>query len=204
MLHKPTLIKEDLKMEKPGTEINGGFFAGVIAIDGKHYGVIVAPKAEGEFKGEWCEYGKKIAATSIADGHKNSQAMAEAGSEIATRALALDISGYQDWYIPSRDELELMYRNLKPTARNNLCSFRDGENPSSVPRGAFYKDEAPKQTEAKNFQEGGSEALEGWYWSSTQYSAYGAFSQDFSDGGQGHDGKDCTLRVRAVRRFLIN
>lgn len=41
-----------------------------------------------------------------------------------------------------------------------------------------------------------------WYWSSSQRSAYIAFSMDFGDGYQGSYGKGFELRVRPVRRFL--
>ncbi len=43
-----------------------------------------------------------------------------------------------------------------------------------------------------------------WYWTSSQSSAYDAFCQLFGDGDQDNDGKDLTLRVRAVRRFFVN
>lgn len=189
----------------PGTETQGGFFAGFIKVDDKQYGVIVSPKATGERTGIWGERGKEIPATDIADGLANTKAMAEAGSEIATWALDLEINGYSDWYIPSRDELEVMYRSLKPTDRKNFCSFKDGENISSAPLGGPYTSESPTQTEATAFKEGREEAFEpAWHWSSTQYSADGAFCQDFVGGGQGGDGKDVKLRVRAVRRFLID
>jgi hypothetical protein len=42
-----------------------------------------------------------------------------------------------------------------------------------------------------------------WYWTSTQYSAYLAFIQDFGDGHQ-HDGlKGSSYRARAVRRLSV-
>lgn len=44
----------------------------------------------------------------------------------------------------------------------------------------------------------------GWYWTSTQYSAYGAFGQHFDDGGQYYSLKFYDTRVRAVRREIIN
>lgn len=43
----------------------------------------------------------------------------------------------------------------------------------------------------------------GWYWSSTQYSAYYAWFQYFYDGYQYYAGKDSTGRARAVRRLFI-
>jgi hypothetical protein len=42
-----------------------------------------------------------------------------------------------------------------------------------------------------------------WHWSSTQYSAFNAWVQDFSDGGQNIGYKDRKLAARAVRRILI-
>lgn len=42
-----------------------------------------------------------------------------------------------------------------------------------------------------------------YYWSSSQRSAYGAFSLTFGDGGQNDYGKYFELRVRPVRRFFI-
>jgi hypothetical protein len=42
-----------------------------------------------------------------------------------------------------------------------------------------------------------------WYWTSTQYSADGAWYQGFDGGGQYGAGKDGKGRVRAVRRLVI-
>lgn len=43
---------------------------------------------------------------------------------------------------------------------------------------------------------------EGWYLSSTQYSPYGAWVQNFSDGNQNYDHKVYARRAVAVRRVL--
>jgi hypothetical protein len=42
-----------------------------------------------------------------------------------------------------------------------------------------------------------------WYWSSTQRSAYGAYSMYFGGGGQNCYGKSYELRARPVRRLFI-
>jgi len=42
----------------------------------------------------------------------------------------------------------------------------------------------------------------GYYWSSSQYSAYNAWRQDFAYGGQDFGHKGYALRARAVRRFI--
>lgn len=188
-----------------GTPVAGGFFAGMISISGNTYGIVVAPKFEGESDGIWLSsYDDVPGATSCHDGLTNTQAMAAAGSPIAKWALGLAIDGHNDWYIPSRDELEIIYRNLKPSGHSNSCSFRDGDNPSSVPVGYPYTKQVPSQTSISGFQEGGAQALDAtWHWSSTQYSPVSAWIQYFDDGGQNVSLKGTTHRARAVRRLII-
>jgi len=191
----------------PGTPFDGGFFAGVFTIGTDRYGLIVSPKARGDLPNQpWGEYGQDIPkALSCNDGRANTYAMAEAGCTLAKTILALDIDGHTDWYLPSRDELELIYRHLKPTDQENYCSFRDGDNASSVPPGYPYTEASPAQTTAEAFRAGGEQALESsWYWASTQYSPDGAWVQYFDVGLQDGDRKDGTYRARAVRRFLID
>lgn len=189
-----------------GTAFEGGFYAGRVQIDGQQHALIVAPKAEGETTGKWGEYGQDVpGARSYNDGRANTLAMAEAGSALAQWALGLNIGGYADWYIPSRDELEILYRNLKPTDDENYCSFRDGDNASSLPAGYPYTEESPAQTAVETFQAGQAEAFEPrWHWASTQFSPHGAWDQDFDDGNQGNDHKGGELRARAVRKILIS
>lgn len=100
---------------------------------------------------------------------------------------------------------ELQYRHLKPTTQQNYCWNRDGENPSSLPVGELYTEESPVQTTVEAFKAGGPEAFQPrWYWSSTQRSAYDAFTMGFVDGGQDYIAKDYELRVRPVRSVLID
>jgi hypothetical protein len=189
-----------------GFETEGGYFAGIITINGQKFGIVVSPK-EGDIAdqqwGPWKNRDAIEGANSFFDGQANTQAMAEAGSELAKAIQALNINGHTDWYLPARDELELVYRNLKPTDNRN---FRlSGDNPSSVPVGYAYSIDEPAQTMATEFQEDGEQALQPtWYWSSTQSSADLAWSQGFEDGDQTIDHKGDALRARAVRRFLIN
>lgn len=184
--------------------MESGYFAGLILIAGQTYGLIVAPKATGETTGPWGERGTELSgADYLNDGLLNTQSMAAAGSEIATWAQCLEIGGHTDWYIPSRDETEIAYRNLKPTEHLNYCGYRDGENAFSVPMGGPYTKAMPATARGALFREGHSEAFEAeWYWSSTQCSAHDAFFQDFTDGTQGIDVKGSSYRVRAVRRFI--
>ncbi|TRO21985.1 DUF1566 domain-containing protein [Ectopseudomonas mendocina] len=189
-----------------GSAFQGGFFAGLLQIDGQLHGLIVAPKAAGELaEARWGEYGNDIAgATSVYDGLANTQTMAAEGYPLAKWALELEIDGHTDWYLPSRDELEILYRQFKPTTETNYQYGRHGENSSAVPITQHYSAEAPAQTSHEAFQEGGEQAFEdAWYWSSTQYSPFYAWDQDFDDGGQYDGRKDYELRARAVRRFKV-
>jgi hypothetical protein len=187
-----------------GAPLSGGYFAGILIIREALHALIVAPKAEGEFKGKWLNSEDKVpGADDIADGLSNTLAMAEAGSPIAKQALALNIAGFTDWHVPSRDALELLYRHLKPTSQENYCTFRDGENPSSVPQGRFYTEEAPSVTAVEAFRS--TEAfVAGWYWSSTQSSSSSAFDQDFDLGSQDDVSKSYEGRVRAVRTIQLS
>lgn len=188
----------------PGTPFAGGFYAGRIMKNGIEHAVIVAPKADGEHDDEeWGGYGKEIAgAGSFFDGAANSRAMAAAGYPLAVWALALAIGGFNDWHLPSRDELEICYRNLKPTTESNW-RYR-GDNPSSVPVGYPYSPELPVQTTCDAFKADGAEAFEeAWYWSSTQCSANTAWAQNFSDGGVTGGVKNDEFRARAVRTIPV-
>jgi len=187
-----------------GTPFEGGFFAGLFYLNGDTYALIVSPRAQGELEeAAWGPRGLDISARSYNDGMANTQAMADAGSDLARWMLALEISGFTDWYLPSRDELEILYRNLKPTTASNY-TWRAGDNPSSVPPGYPYTEEVPAQTAAAAFQDGAGEALSPeWYWSSTQYSPTNAWIQDFADGDQHDVHKGGEYRARAVRRFKV-
>lgn len=191
-----------------GAALGGGFFAGRFKIGEDTYALIEAPKAEGEHDAAvWhTSYDRIEGAQSYNDGLANTKAMAEAGSEIAKWARGLRIADCDDWYIPSRDELELIYRNLKPGSGENSASFRDGDNPSSVPVGYPYTDTEPALTSVEAFRAGGAEAMEEtWYWTSTQYApgSHPAWCQYFDGGDQDYDGKDSYGRVRAVRRIKL-
>lgn len=191
-----------------GTAMDGGFYASRIRIDGKIYALIVAPKFEGEHAPTiWIPNYKEVTeARSYNDGLANTNAMAEAGSELAKWARDLRIGGHDDWYLPSLDELEIVYRNLKPTADKNSCYSRSGINLNAVEPTPPYTTDAPAQTQAEAFQDGGAEAFDAnVYWSSTQHvsdAAY-AWGQTFYYGLQDYGGTDSRGRARAVRRLPI-
>ncbi len=191
-----------------GTAMGGGYYAGRILIDGQAYALIVAPKAEGEREDvEWIDNVKSASdAKSYYDGLANTSAMAVAGSQLAQWARDLRIAGADDWYLPSQDELEIIYRNLKPGTRQNYCYARSGINLSAVTPTRPYTPEHPVQTCAEAFQLGAPEAFElGWYWTSTQHAADSdyAWAQRFDDGIQYGFSTNNQFRARAVRRLAI-
>lgn len=186
-----------------GEAYGGGFFAGLIRIGSNTYGLIVAPKDGGEIVGEWGPRKAIDDARSFFDGHANTQAMADTGSDIALWAYSLKIGDNSDWYIPSRDELEVCYRNLKPTDYSNYCG--SGDNPSAYLPSYAYSIDTPAQTTAEAFR--GAQAFDPvWHWTSTQYAGYAslAWVQYFYDGLQYNLDRGYKGRVRAVRRFLID
>ena len=191
-----------------GTSMGGGFYAGRIRIEDQVYALIVAPKAEGELASTtWIARNKSVpGALSYYDGLANTHAMADAGSKLAKWALDLRIGDADDWYLPAQDELEILYRNLKPSSQENYCWARSGINLSAVEPTRPYTPALPAQTLAEAFQAGADEAFaESYYWSSTQHASLSdyAWCQDFTNGGQDYDSKDGKLRARAVHRLIL-
>ena len=190
-----------------GTSMGGGFYAGRVRVGGEVFAMIVAPKADGETSMSWNKSSKNVqGADSYMDGAANTTAMLKAGSDLAKWANDLRIGDSDDWYIPSQDELEIIYRNLKPTTETNSLYGRSGLNASAVTPTYPYASEAPTKTTAEAFQAGGAEAFDDtWYWSSTQHAdgAGYAWFQYFSNGFQYYFNKSASGRARAVRRLKI-
>jgi hypothetical protein len=202
------LINSVMKIDLPEilAPFAGGFYMGLLVLEGQLHALIRAPKALGHFISvAWGDFGQRVeGALSFVDGRANTIAMAEAGSELAQKILQLEIDGYKDWVLPARDQLEVMYRNAKPSLHKNFCSYRDGENPSTPVLSMPYTPDLPTQTNEPFFQDGGAEAFDlNWYWSSTQYSADDAYGQDFTGGFQCYLYKDGELRAFAVRMIPV-
>ena len=91
-----------------------------------------------------------------------------AGTYDASNTTGTGIGGYNDWYIPARYELELLYRNFKPTTEANTTGL--GANPHAVPPTSNYTSGDPAQTTVADFQAGGAEAFSTsiYYWNATE------------------------------------
>lgn len=190
-----------------GQAYGGGFVTGITRDPdtGTRFLNITAGAAH-ELVGEWGKYGVRVeGAGSFTDSLFNTHAMAAAGSELAAKVMDLNIGGFTDWAIPARDVQELQYRHFKPGTGDNWEYGRSGDNPNSEPVGLLYSEQDPTQTIHEAFRDGGPEAFQQRaYWSSSQRSAHNAFVMDFVDGGQLSHVKSGELRVRPVRRELID
>lgn len=162
-----------------GQSFGGGYYVGKIAFGGNTYAIIVAPKASGEnsnvqfrnvLGGEL-----SVSATNSYDGAYNSAVLNTSVHPAAQWAEALSIGGYTDWYLPSLQELQLAYRNFKPTsdlpAVANNQSPPTGYSPNAVPVYPGYAQQPITTTTVTAFQDGNSEAfiaqLTNGYWNST-------------------------------------
>jgi hypothetical protein len=74
----------------------------------------------------------------------------------------LELDGYNDWYLGSQYEMEVVYYNLKPTTDNNTTVSSAQDNAYSVPQRttANYTTTVPGQTSVTAFQAGGAQAFD--------------------------------------------
>lgn len=196
-----------------GQAFHGGFYAGKIAVGGggvaTHY-LIVAPKATGESYGStWRTSSTTTGIVDVINGSTNSAALAAIGAsyEAATFCEGLSIGGYTDWYLPAKNELEVLYYFLKPGTTANYTL--DGSNANAVypePISTPYTAGNPAQTSAGiGFRVGETNCFElAYYWSSTESSTTAAMAQLFDTGNQtGNTKTSITRYTRAVRKVAI-
>ena len=199
-----------------GQKFKGGYFSGIIRVRDCAYLILAAPKSTD------CSVRFKTQSSGtpgihrVNDGWANTNAMNDAEYPAAQYCRNLNVGGHTDWYLPSRDELELCYRVFKPTDWGNTTlragtfagnlSLATGTNLNSIPTGAAYTRTNPAQTIVTAFRAGSVEAFDDtYYWTSTESSSgtYASLIQDFSDGDQDWNYKLNVNRVRSVRRVLI-
>ncbi len=206
----------------PGTAMGGGYFGGQINDGGIIYNLIVAPKSTGQYNPsgtnpDTIQYKNASSADTPSTTFQNqvygfpaSQAGNDANHPAFQFARGLSFSGYNDWYIPAKNELEILYYNLKPTtAPPDNNSTTSGINPNAVPaRSSNYTSSVPGQTASTLFQSTGAQAFStvNSYWTSTEFSTgvTQALVDSFANGSQAPDGKLGTYYARAIRREYAN
>jgi len=191
-----------------GGVYGGGFYAGRINVSGTLYNLVVAPKASGENSRTWGTYNVTTGITSVINGPTNSASLAALGAsyQAAVFCEGLTIGGYSDWYLPAKNELEVLYYFLKPTtSANNTTSGSNANAVSPEPISTNYTSGSPAQTSAGiGFRTGETDAfVTANYWSSTETDSYQAWAQDFSIGNQNAYDKTFSPYVRAVRRIAV-
>lgn len=194
-----------------GDAYQGGYYAGDISTTGNgvaNFRLVVAPAATGQNSAiRWKETESATPGTqSDIDGPTNSANMNNSDHPAAQFCEGLTIGGFSDWYMPAKNELEVLYYNLKPSTTSNLTS--SGINPNSVPpRGSNYSAGVPDQTSATDFRSpSGAQAFTpGYYWTSTELSTFTTWAraQGFGNGEQNSGTKRTLLAVRAVRRVAV-
>lgn len=199
-----------------GQAYGGGFYAGVIRINNVSYALIVAPKSTQAALRYKTTADASLGAQSVNDGWTNSNALNNSNHPAAQHCRSLTTGGYTDWYLPSRDEIEICYRYLKPgtysnhtgaiSATGNL-SKNNGSNPNSDPVSPDYTTSNPAQTGATAFRGTGAEAYDQTtYWTSTEYTSNTgtAITHSFYSGQQIYATKTtATFIARAVRRVKL-
>jgi hypothetical protein len=194
-----------------GAAYGGGFFAGQINVSGTKYNLVVAPKSTGDDPNRvWGPMGVITGYTSDIDGPVNSAGESALGASYQAARFCenLTIGGYTDWYLPSLNELEVLYYFLKPDTSANATSYGSNANAvSPEPISTNYTVGSPAQTSAGiGFRTGETNAFSsGYYWTSTEYSNNFARVQDFTNGTQASFGsKDTTyFNTRAIRRVAV-
>lgn len=230
----------DLMLPPIGDALMTGFYAGImdttkgniIAADasqtGLRYALIVAPKSlESSLQYKTANSAAPAACSTRWDGLTATAAMASATYPAAQYCAGLthDADGASGWYMPAMDELELIYRHLKPTTESNYTTATTGStfpgtsqspgyNPSSDPTGSAYTSSVPGQTSVAAFQSGGAQALGAsgtntLFWTATEYNANSTWLQYATGSGtyagdQIYNNKTASEKVRPVRRFVIS
>lgn len=211
-----------------GEAYGGGYYAGKIVQGGITYYLILAPRSSGQSSGKVWKTANTAGPTNtrtLNNGPDASSSMNSSTYPAAQFCEGLSIGGYTDWYMPSRDELEVCFRNLKCEIEDNITDTRPksaytypegndisgdtmGRNRNSDPAGSAYTATIPAQTPLTLFKTGGTEAFNAYlYWTSSEYSSTQGWS--YRNWGYGSGGtqywrdKANGDNVRAIRRIVV-
>lgn len=205
-----------------GTMYAGGYYAGQILVGTELFALVVSPKASG-YNGNIgyavadADY-ENLPSNSRCDGWNNTISRNTARFPANQWARSLNIAGYTDWYIPSTDELEMLFRAFRPLpaegATDNYTTNDEGGNginPSSVPSNKGYVSTMPGQSAIAAFRSPASEHFGSFLYVSSstakasyQSSAIRSSAQYFNTGQQVMMSASALgNKARAVRRVKI-
>jgi hypothetical protein len=166
-----------------GKSYEGGLLAYLNTTDGT--GLIAAPTDQSTFAVLWCSTNDITGAdgTAIGTGNQNTiDIVAECSSPSLAASICANYSitasgvTYSDWFLPSKDELNELWKNLADSDGNG--SNGGLADPNNL--GGFSTD---------------------YYWSSSEQAKESAYYQRFFNGFQGPQYSGDGYRVRAVRAF---
>ena len=161
-----------------GDTYQGGI---IFYLDSNGGGLIAAPTDQST-GAQWGCYGTTISGaygTTIGTGAQNTidiDSLCTTAGTAADICANLTLGGYSDWFLPSKDELNLIWTNLADSDGDG--SNNGPSDPNNLGGFANYI-----------------------YWSSTNYVQDGAWVQSFINGYQHLNLKDVNDYVRAVRAF---
>lgn len=137
-----------------GDPFGGGFYAGKMKVGADTYAILVSGNAydvvsRGDPK--TTNTRDTISSESVNDGWTNTNNMNDATHPVYQYVRSLTINGFNDWYVPSRDEMEMIYRNMGASAQSAAISrvpngqlgdvagiINCGDNKNSVPTTQAY------------------------------------------------------------------
>jgi len=123
-------VRDASSQPPPGIKIGDTYQGGIIFyIDGTgQHGLVAAPKDQSAgvvwWNGSFIDTG--ATATAVGTGQANTDkifAAQGAGDYAASLAYNLELNGYSDWFLPSKDELNLMYTKIGPGAPAPLTNI---------------------------------------------------------------------------------
>lgn len=236
-------VSSGVVLPEIGDPFMGGFYAGIIDTtrpgsiisadayqDGLRYALIVSPKSlEGGRDTGTGDLRWRTSPATVSEAQTRWDGLTVTRDVMTSstypagnycNGLSYPDDGASQWYLPALDEMESVYRNLKPSDSSNdratsrsstfppsAHSWNNGANQASDPPGDPYEWFDPAQTDVAAFQSGGDEAISNshHFWVCTWSSSSFAWGQHGSDGAQSTASQYAgwTSRVRPIRRLIL-